>query len=87
MTYPAPTLSCQRWVAGSRAFQSLIITGRVADPLQYGYASSFSLQCGALSDMVFHFSEDPDPDPALHQNDANLRPLVYIEPLKLLNFD
>jgi hypothetical protein len=32
--------------------------------------------------QLFYFSADPDPnsDPAPHQNDANLLPLVYIPP-------
>jgi hypothetical protein len=55
-------------------------------------------------DSAFHFNADPDPNPAPHQSDGNLRPQVYkrhvehpgfhcerpglyIEPLKLLNFD
>ena len=27
-------------------------------------------------DLTFHFIVDPDPDPAPHQSDGNLRPLV-----------
>jgi hypothetical protein len=46
----------------------------------------------ADSEPAFHLNADPDPAP--HQSDINLRPLVYIqytpglhfEPLKLLNF-
>jgi hypothetical protein len=37
-----------------------------------------SFRFGADLDLTFQFDADPDVDPAPpHQNDANLRPLVY----------
>ncbi len=45
-----------------------IVKSTVADPHHFN----------ADLDPAFHLNVDPDPDPAPHQSDGNLRPVVYV---------
>jgi hypothetical protein len=53
------------------------ITHRVADLHHFNAELDPAFHFDADSDLALLFNEDPDPDPAPHQSNANLRPLVY----------
>ncbi len=50
---------------------------RNADPHNFNADPEPAFNFNAVPYPVFHFNADPDPDPAPHQSDGNLRPLVY----------
>jgi hypothetical protein len=52
-------------------------SGRVADPHHFNADPDPSIHCNVGTDPTFHLNAGPDPDPAPHQSEANLQPLVY----------